>query len=668
MAVPLILSDVPDVTPYIQYVASNGQTVFPYPFPITQDSDLVVVQGALTLNTDAGYTLSGQGNDTGGNVTFTLGQVTGTIITLYRDIAIERVSQFAQNSGFSSATFNAEFNNIYLIMQQLESSLSQALQIPNTNNPSPVTVLTPANYAGKYLSFDAFGNPTPALLTSSGSLTQAIIAGLLNLQLPWETSAGLAVKNFLFDPGQPERYIASFTYGSDTTGTTGSDISATVNAILAASQPVLLSPNCLYTFGSTINVPAAGVIRGAGMWISSLCAKPSLVGPAITETGNDAAKIVLTEFGLYCNNAAAMTHAGIYLGYQNTSEPFGTNGWIHNVYVAECAAGILGFDVNCNIANFGVISATSTAGVRIKGSGSSVISIINEGASGFADVNSNQTATELYDVQCGQLEVEAAANGVLSLTISGSVDVVFYPSLLATSNISELIYLTNRAASWRVHVPTVYYGGSAGTFATFTNLFYDQTSALPFGIGNPSNSAANVNMAGTYQSGSFVYGPTLAIKKQLFNAFTLKVVNTSGTLQHSISAMGSPGTAGNLIGSITGESATLVNTPTGTDSSTAFANGGKIGSASPSVFIFQSGAEITGDFAAMAGAVVPVISGGTTAYSALVFPQSVNVNGVTQVFMSVQLLNAQTGAAVNWATALGSSGNLIEIPILGFFK
>ena len=43
MAVPLTLSSVPAQTPYVQYVSSAGQTVFPYPFEITQDSDLVVL-------------------------------------------------------------------------------------------------------------------------------------------------------------------------------------------------------------------------------------------------------------------------------------------------------------------------------------------------------------------------------------------------------------------------------------------------------------------------------------------------------------------------------------------------------------------------------------------------------------------------------------------------
>lgn len=173
MGVPLTLSQVPNVAPYIQYVATSGQTVFPYPFPITQDSDLVAVVNGVTLATDNGYTLSGQGNPTGGNLTFTLGQTAGTIVTLFRNIAIQRITQIGQNSGYSSITLNAEFNNFYLIAQQLQASIAQCLQLPNTNNPQVSPILTPAAYANKYLSFDANGNPVPAALTTSGSLTAA---------------------------------------------------------------------------------------------------------------------------------------------------------------------------------------------------------------------------------------------------------------------------------------------------------------------------------------------------------------------------------------------------------------------------------------------------------------------------------------------------------------
>lgn len=201
MGVPASLSTVPDVTPYIQYVATNGQVLFDYPFPITQDADLVVVINGVTLATDSGYGTFGTGNDKGGYITLATGSNPGDIVTMFRDIPIERISQISQNSGFSSTVFNAEFNNFYLIAQQLQASLAQSLQIPNTNNPSPVTVLSPALYAGKYLTFDANGNPQPGVLTDSGAITTSLLAPFLSLgQTPAESAVSVVPTNLQYSP------------------------------------------------------------------------------------------------------------------------------------------------------------------------------------------------------------------------------------------------------------------------------------------------------------------------------------------------------------------------------------------------------------------------------------------------------------------------------------
>lgn len=198
MAVPFTLSSVPAQTPYVQYVSGSGQTVFPYPFEITQDSDLVVMLGTVVQPTDSGYSLTGQGSTNGGNVTFTVGLTAGTIVTLYRNISISRITQLSQNGTFFSSNFNNEFNRIYLIMQQLQQSLlpggnqAYALMVPNSNNPAPTTLLTPANYAGKYLSFDSNGNPQPAALTSSGAITSSLLAPFIGYgQSAAESAAGV---------------------------------------------------------------------------------------------------------------------------------------------------------------------------------------------------------------------------------------------------------------------------------------------------------------------------------------------------------------------------------------------------------------------------------------------------------------------------------------------
>ena len=105
--------------------------------------------------------------------------------------------------------------------------------VPNSNSPTPSTLLTPANYANKYLSFDSNGNPTPALLTSSGSLTAAIIyslTGIVGPQTATEALAGAAVVNQNFAVGVVDRY------GTNTIPGTTSMVSAITAAIAVAKQ------------------------------------------------------------------------------------------------------------------------------------------------------------------------------------------------------------------------------------------------------------------------------------------------------------------------------------------------------------------------------------------------------------------------------------------------
>lgn len=255
MGVPLILSDVPNATPYIQYVATNGQTVFPYPFPITQDADLIVVVNNVALPTDSGYTLSGQGNDTGGNVTFTSGQPTGAIVTLYRDIAIQRLSQIAQNSGFSSTVFNAEFNNLYLIAQQLEASIAQCLQVPNTNNPAPVTTFNPASYANKYLGFDIYGNPQPV---SAATVQVPASGSILTAQTVIEAAAGITPTNLTYLPGNVLRYGADPLGLADSATAFGYAAQATSNSANPGNG--IGGTGITYAVNATVVVPAGAYI------------------------------------------------------------------------------------------------------------------------------------------------------------------------------------------------------------------------------------------------------------------------------------------------------------------------------------------------------------------------------------------------------------------------
>jgi len=85
----------------------------------------------------------------------------------------------------------------------------------------------------------------------------------------------------------------------------------------------------------------------------------------------------------------------------------------------------------------------------------------------------------------------------------------------------------------------------------------------------------------TTNPSSIIPGPAI------LNTFLMRLENDSGTLKHRIGniyASGNPP----LASAINGPSNTATVTPTGTDSSTAFAAGGKISSTHTNVFVFDT--------------------------------------------------------------------------------
>jgi len=100
-----------DTTPRVQYTASAGQTVFAYGFPIFADADLKVYVGSTvkTLGSTAAtshYQVSGAGTTSGGNVTFGAGLTNGDIVTIYRDLAVSRATDFQTGGDLLAETLN----------------------------------------------------------------------------------------------------------------------------------------------------------------------------------------------------------------------------------------------------------------------------------------------------------------------------------------------------------------------------------------------------------------------------------------------------------------------------------------------------------------------------------------------------------------------------------
>jgi len=156
----------------------------------------------------------------------------------------------------------------------------------------------------------------------------------------------------------------------------------------------------------------------------------------------------------------------------------------------------------------------------------------------------------------------------------------------------------------------------------------------------------------------------LYVRSQQFVAFRLIVANTAGTLQHKMISPDVAFTvASNFVGKVTGALNTYTNTPTGTDSSTAFAAGGKIGNTTTG-FVFDTADQTT------AGNLIitAVISYNDTGTAFAAFPtfSSRNVNGVTRTRPEIRCFTV-AGAIFSLDTTNITAGKLVVVDVWGYW-
>ena len=155
--------------------APSGTGPYAFTFEILAATDIEVYKGdtLLTLTTD--YTVTINTNGTG---SVTLVATAGTDnITIIGARAIERTTDFVTGGDFFANTVNTELDSLTIFAQQNAEAVERALRAPETD-PTTINMTLPrkADRAGKYLAFDANGNPEPG----DTSQEVAIVAANIN--------------------------------------------------------------------------------------------------------------------------------------------------------------------------------------------------------------------------------------------------------------------------------------------------------------------------------------------------------------------------------------------------------------------------------------------------------------------------------------------------------
>lgn len=147
--------------------SGDGSTAaFNYTFKIFADSEMEVIirsstgtETTKTLTTH--YTVSGAGNDAGGTVTFTSGNIpaSGETVVLRRNLALTQGTDYVENDPFPANSHEDGLDRLTMITQGIQEELDRAIKASKTNTISSVEfAISAADRANKIFAFDGSGD------------------------------------------------------------------------------------------------------------------------------------------------------------------------------------------------------------------------------------------------------------------------------------------------------------------------------------------------------------------------------------------------------------------------------------------------------------------------------------------------------------------------------
>ncbi|WP_336983931.1 phage tail fiber domain-containing protein [Cedecea sp. HN178] len=124
---------VPNQTPYIIYNANGLTTVFPFEFYIIAAGDIQVsINGTVVTS---GFSVSGSGNISGGDVVFITPPAAGSVVMLERVVPIYRLTDYQDNGDLLADTINKDFDRLWMAIQSSYIHLGLALRRPLLGGP-----------------------------------------------------------------------------------------------------------------------------------------------------------------------------------------------------------------------------------------------------------------------------------------------------------------------------------------------------------------------------------------------------------------------------------------------------------------------------------------------------------------------------------------------------
>jgi len=411
-----------DTEPRVQYTATSGQTTFAVNFEFFTTADIKVYNGTTLLTYNASpssasqYSVTGAGVSGGGSITLGGGATLNDKITIFRDLAVARSTDFPTSGAFQIDSLNTELDKIIAMIQQVERDLKFSPRAASTT-ASTYNLTFPELVANKFLTVNSSGT---ALEFTQDVTNVNTVAGIASNIV---TVSGIAAN--VTTVAGVHANVTTVANNINSVNTVAADITkviAVANDLAEAVSEVETVADDLNETTSEIEV-VAGAITNVDNVGNSIANVNSVAGK-LSEITALSASAVITDMDLLGTsaNVTAMGH----IGTSANVTAMGLLGTSANV----TAMGHLGTSANVtNMANLGtstnVTNMATLAGISGLGSLAAAHAAVSNVSSNlsavqnFADVYRISSSAPTSSLNVGDLYFDTTANELKVYKSSG---------------------------------------------------------------------------------------------------------------------------------------------------------------------------------------------------------------------------------------------------------
>ena len=175
------------VTPRIQYTADGTSTDYEFPFAIFTSDDIDVYLDD-TLQSTTTYSVNGIRHSDGGTISFNTAPDIDTVITIVRNLSIERTTDFQEGGALRADVLNDELDYQIACQQQIADNLNRTFVLAPYASGDDVDLSLPEPASGKAIVW----NTTGTGLENSDVSINAWAPILTGYKQSAETAAGQA--------------------------------------------------------------------------------------------------------------------------------------------------------------------------------------------------------------------------------------------------------------------------------------------------------------------------------------------------------------------------------------------------------------------------------------------------------------------------------------------